>query len=222
MVEFFKEIFSHIHKSNEEKMKLPIFPTLVISFLVHFFWIYWKPISIFILSDKEIIQRITIIEENVTNINSQMHFPFLWSIGFAVFMTLIYTLLMPWVQVRINKFILKNEQQNRSILAVNELEQAKRKIEHEQELKNYRELKNSNMTYESFLRQLEDKEKQISDLLIRNQKLLKEKQDEAERFTNEIESLRQSIRNNVVFLKNFSNKNLSNQNQEDVIPPWEQ
>ena len=82
-----KELLSNFLKAQEEKIKIPTFITFLIALFVSKIWIYWKPISIFLLSTKEIEDRISKIEKAISLVEENFSIsPFWLSILFAFVM----------------------------------------------------------------------------------------------------------------------------------------
>lgn len=77
-METIKKLLSNFLKAQEEKIKTPIFITFLIVLLVFKIWIYWKPISIFLLSTQEIESRIKAIDMEISLIEKKFqHFSLL-------------------------------------------------------------------------------------------------------------------------------------------------
>ena len=129
-METIKELLSNFLKAQEEKIKTPIFITFFIAFLVFKIWIYWKPISIFLLSTKAIEERISAIDEQINFIEQNLSAHPLWlSFLFALVITLIYTILFPLIQLGVNVILSWVKKKNFNIKANIETEIRKRKIE---------------------------------------------------------------------------------------------
>ena len=89
-----KDFLSNFLKSQEEKIKLPTFFTFLIAFLVFKIWIYWKPISIFLLSKEDIETRIIKIDNQINLIEKNFSISSWWqSILFSIFIGASFSLL---------------------------------------------------------------------------------------------------------------------------------
>lgn len=165
-METIKELLSNFLKAQEEKIKTPIFITFLIALLVFKIWIYWKPISIFLLSTQEIESRIKAIDVEISLIEKNFSIsPFWLSFLFASAITIIYTILFPLIQLSVNAILSWVKKKNFNIKADIETEIRKRKIEIEKTEQQFRDLQNKNATDRSLNDQLRDKDSQISDLL---------------------------------------------------------
>ena len=77
-METMKELLSNFLKAQEEKIKTPTFITFLIALFVSKIWIYWKPISIFLLSTTEIEGRISKIDKAISLVEKKFqHFSIL-------------------------------------------------------------------------------------------------------------------------------------------------
>ena len=165
-METIKELLSNFLKVQEEKIKTPTFITFFIAFLVFKIWIYWKPISIFLLSTKTIEERILVIDNKINLIEQNFSTHPLWlSFLFALAITIIYTILFPLIQLGVNVILSWVKMKNFNIKADIETEIRKRKIEIEKTEQKFRDLQNKNATDRSLNDQLRDKDSQINDLL---------------------------------------------------------
>ncbi|HHX2530760.1 hypothetical protein ACTHSP_07070 [Neisseria sp. P0001.S005] len=175
-----KELLSNFLKAQEEKIKIPTFITFLIALLVSKIWIYWKPISIFLLSTKEIESRIKVIDVEISLVEKNFSIspfglsispfglsisPFGLSILFAFVITIIYAILFPLIQLFVNKILSWVKKKNFNIKADIEREIRKRKIEIEKEERKVRDLQNQNAIDRSLNEQLRDKDDQINNLL---------------------------------------------------------
>ena len=161
-----KELLSNFLKAQEEKIKIPTFITFLIALLVSKIWIYWKPISIFLLSTTEIESRISKIDKAISLVEKNFSIsPFWLSILFAFVITIIYAILFPLVQLGVNRILSWIRKENFNIQADLETEIRKRKIEIEKEERKVRDLQNKNATDRSLNDQLRDKDDQINGLL---------------------------------------------------------
>ena len=75
-----KDIFLSIFKSSEERLKNPFIGTFVLSFIA----LNWKAISVFILSDQKIEERINYVTNNYSNLLNLLLFPTLFSVFYLV------------------------------------------------------------------------------------------------------------------------------------------
>lgn len=165
-METMKELLSNFLKAQEEKIKIPTFITFLIALLVSKIWIYWKPISIFLLSTKAIECRIKAIDREISFIENNLSIsPFWLSILFAFVITIIYAILFPLIQLFVNKILSWIKKKNFNIKANIEIEIRKRKIEIEKEERKVRDLQNQNATDRSLNDQLRDKDDLITNLL---------------------------------------------------------
>ena len=161
-----KELLSNFLKAQEEKIKIPTFITFLIALFVSKIWIYWKPISIFLLSTREIEDRISKIEDAISLVEKNFSIsPFWLSILFAFVITIIYTILFPPIQLSVNRILSWIRKENFNIQADIEFEIRKRKIEIEIAEQQFRDLQNKNATDRSLNDQLRDKDSQINNLL---------------------------------------------------------
>lgn len=165
-METMKELLSNFLKAQEEKIKIPTFITFLIALLVSKIWIYWKPISIFLLSTKAIECRIKAIDREISFIENNLSIsPFWLSFLFASVITIIYTILFPFIQLGVNAILSWVKKKNFNIKADIETEIRKRKIEIEKTEQQFRDLQNENATDRSLKDQLRDKDSQINNLL---------------------------------------------------------
>ena len=165
-MEMLKDFLSNFLKSQEEKIKLPTFFTFLIAFLVFKIWIYWKPISIFLLSKEDIETRIIKIDNQINLIEKNFSISSWWqSILFSIFITTIYTILFPYIQLKVNYIISSFKKKNFNIQAEFESECGKIKLKREIEEREYRNLQNQNTTDRSFADQLRDRDDELRNLL---------------------------------------------------------
>ncbi|WP_232445014.1 hypothetical protein [Neisseria flavescens] len=161
-----KELLSNFLKAQEEKIKIPTFITFLIALLVSKIWIYWKPISIFLLSTKAIECRIKAIDREISFIENNLSIsPFWLSFLFALAITISYTILFPFIQLGVNAILSWVKKKNFNIKADIETEIRKRKIEIEKVERKVRDLQNKNAIDRSLNDQLRDKDDQINNLL---------------------------------------------------------
>ena len=166
IMEMLKDFLSNFLKSQEEKIKLPTFFTFLIAFLVFKIWIYWKPISIFLLSKEDIETRIIKIDNQINLIEKNFSISSWWqSILFSIFITTIYTILFPYIQLKVNYIISSFKKKNFNIQAEFESECGKIKLKREIEEREYRNLQNQNTTDRSFADQLRDRDDELRNLL---------------------------------------------------------
>lgn len=190
-METIKELLSNFLKAQEEKIKTPTFITFFIAFLVFKIWIYWKPISIFLLSTKTIEERILAIDNQINFIEQNFSAHPLWlSFLFALVITLIYTILFPLIQLGVNVILSWVKKKNFNIKANIETEIRKRKIEIEKTEQKFRDLQNKNATDRSLNDQLRDKDSQINNLLEEMNRISKN-------HNNQIDSLKEIHSNEV-------------------------
>lgn len=165
-MEMLKEFLSNFLKAQEEKIKLPTFVTFLIAFLVFKIWIYWKPISIFLLSKQDIETRIIKIDNQINLIEKNFSISSWWqSILFSIFITTIYMILFPYIQLKVNYIISSFKKKNFNIQAEFESECRKIKLKREIEEREYRNLQNQNTTDRSFADQLRDRDDELRNLL---------------------------------------------------------
>lgn len=79
-----KEFISNLFKVSNERLKNP----LIFSFLLSWLAFNWRPIFILLLSDKKIEDRISYISEHFNEIEFNLFYPLIFSIG--------YVLLLPY------------------------------------------------------------------------------------------------------------------------------
>lgn len=79
-----KEFISNLFKVSNERLKNP----LIFSFLLSWLAFNWRPIFTLLLSDKKIEDRISYISENFNEIQFNLYYPLIFSIG--------YVLLLPY------------------------------------------------------------------------------------------------------------------------------
>ncbi len=186
-----KELLSNFLKAQEEKIKIPTFITFLIALFVSKIWIYWKPISIFLLSTKEIEDRISKIEKAISLVEENFSIsPFWLSILFAFVITIIYAILFPLIQLGVNRILSWIRKENFNIQADIETEIRKRKIEIEKTEQKFRDLQNKNATDRSLNDQLRDKDSQINNLLEEMNRISKN-------HNNQIDSLKEIHSNEV-------------------------
>lgn len=190
-METIKELLSNFLKAQEEKIKTPTFITFLIALLVFKIWIYWKPISIFLLSTQEIECRIKAIDVEISLIEKNFSIsPFWLSFLFALAITIIYTILFPLIQLGVNVILSWVKKKNFNIKAGIETEIRKRKIEIEKTEQQFRDLQNKNATDRSLNDQLRDKDSQIKNLLGEMNRISKN-------YNNQIDSLKEIHSNEV-------------------------
>ena len=190
-METIKELLSNFLKAQEEKIKTPTFITFFIAFLVFKIWIYWKPISIFLLSTKAIEERILAIDNQINLIEQNFSTHPLWLIFlFALAITIIYAILFPLIQLGVNHILSWIRKENFNIQADIETEIRKIKIKIEIAEQKFRDLQNKNATDRSLNDQLRDKDNHINDLLGEMRRI-------SENHNNQIDSLKEIHSNEV-------------------------
>lgn len=190
-METMKELLSNFLKAQEEKIKTPTFITFLIALFVSKIWIYWKPISIFLLSTTEIEGRISKIDKAISLVEKNFSIsPFWLSILFAFVITIIYAILFPLIQLGVNRILSWIRKENFNIQADIETEIRKRKIEIEIAEQKFRDLQNKNATDRSLNDQLRDKDNHINDLLGEMRRI-------SENHNNQIDSLKEIHSNEV-------------------------
>lgn len=226
-METIKELLSNFLKAQEEKIKTPIFITFFIAFLVFKIWIYWKPISIFLLSTKAIEERILAIDKQINFIEQNFSAHPLWlSFLFALVITLIYTILFPLIQLGVNVILSWVKKKNFNIKADIETEIRKRKIEIEKTEQELRNLKNQNATNRNLNEQLRDKDDQIDNLLEEMKKISKNSNNKIDNLkeihSNETRSIREDYQSKIEQLNNTiselkdNNESIVRQLNEDL------
>lgn len=166
-----KELFASLQKSNEEKLKSPIFISFIISLSASLLIIYWRPISIFFLSPDRIETRIETINKQIQLITTGQ---LIWALFISALLSVLYTLGIPFIQKFINNLLhplQKNALDNSSEL---ELYKITGKINLEFAEKALREQKNKNIEERNYEFQIESLQEKINDLLIKNAKLIEE------------------------------------------------
>lgn len=205
-METIKELLSNFLKVQEEKIKTPTFITFFIAFLVFKIWIYWKPISIFLLSTKTIEERILVIDNKINLIEQNFSTHPLWlSFLFALAITIIYTILFPLIQLGVNVILSWVKKKNFNIKADIETEIRKRKIEIEKTEQKFRDLQNKNATDRSLNDQLRDKDSQINNLLEEMNRISKNHNNQIDRLkeihSNEVGSIHADYERKIEDLK---------------------
>jgi len=217
IMETIKNLLSNFLKAQEEKIKLPTFITFLIAFLVFKIWLYWKPISIFLLSTTKIEDRIKTIDAEINLIekNFSAH-PFWLAIFFSIAIAGIYTIIFPYIQLYVDKLLSSIKKEHFDILAELETEKRKRNIKIEKEEQEYRDLQNKNANdkiLEEKLRkkdeQILSKDNQILDLL---DKISKTQED----FNNQINELDTIHNNEIENIHRNYKKKIEQLNQEKV------
>lgn len=84
-----KEVLLSIFKASEDRLKNPVFGTFFLSFIAF----NWKPVSIFLLSDCQIEERIVLISNNYSAVQTLLLYPLLTVI--------FYNMILPYVMVLI-------------------------------------------------------------------------------------------------------------------------
>lgn len=214
-METIKNLLSNFLKAQEEKIKLPTFITFLIAFLVFKIWIYWKPISIFLLSTTKIEERIKTIDEEINLIekNFSTH-PFWLAIFFSIIIAGIYTIIFPYIQLHVDKLLSSIKKEHFDIFAELETAKRKRNIKIEKEEQEYRDLQNKNANdkiLEEKLRKKDEqilfKDNQILDLL---DKISKSQED----FNNQINELDRIHNNEIENIHHNYKKKIEQLNQE--------
>jgi hypothetical protein len=75
-----KDIIMSIFKTSEERLKNPFIGTFILSFIA----LNWKPISVFLLSNQKIEERVIYVTDNYSNIFNILLYPLLISIFYLV------------------------------------------------------------------------------------------------------------------------------------------
>ena len=226
-METIKELLSNFLKAQEEKIKTPTFITFFIAFLVFKIWIYWKPISIFLLSTKAIEERILAIDNKINLIEQNFSNHPLWlSILFALAITISYTILFPLIQLGVNVILSWVKKKNFNIKADIETEIRKRKIEIEKTEQELRNLKNQNATNRNLNEQLRGKDDQIDNLLEEMKKISKNSNNKIDNLkeihSNETRSIREDYQSKIEQLNNTiselkdNNESIVRQLNEDL------
>ena len=207
-MEMLKDFLSNFLKSQEEKIKLPTFVTFLIAFLVFKIWIYWKPISIFLLSKEDIETRIIKIDNQINLIEKNFSISSWWqSILFSIFITTIYTILFPYIQLKVNYIISSFKKKNFNIQAEFESECGKIKLKREIEEREYRNLQNQNTTDRSFADQLRDRDDELRNLLAEMGRLSKN-------YNNRIEEMNKLHSDEIGSIHSDYQKKIENLNKE--------
>ena len=208
IMEMLKDFLSNFLKSQEEKIKLPTFFTFLIAFLVFKIWIYWKPISIFLLSKEDIETRIIKIDNQINLIEKNFSISSWWqSILFSIFITTIYTILFPYIQLKVNYIISSFKKKNFNIQAEFESECGKIKLKREIEEREYRNLQNQNTTDRSFADQLRDRDDELRNLLEEMSRLSKN-------YNNRIEEMNKLHSDEIGSIHSDYQKKIENLNKE--------
>ncbi|MGY5235528.1 MULTISPECIES: hypothetical protein [unclassified Neisseria] len=208
IMEMLKDFLSNFLKSQEEKIKLPTFFTFLIAFLVFKIWIYWKPISIFLLSKEDIETRIIKIDNQINLIEKNFSISSWWqSILFSIFITTIYTILFPYIQLKVNYIISSFKKKNFNIQAEFESECGKIKLKREIEEREYRNLQNQNTTDRSFADQLRDRDDELRNLLAEMGRLSKN-------YNNRIEEMNKLHSDEIGSIHSDYQKKIENLNKE--------
>ena len=208
IMEMLKDFLSNFLKSQEEKIKLPTFVTFLIAFLVFKIWIYWKPISIFLLSKEDIETRIIKIDNQINLIEKNFSISSWWqSILFSIFITTIYTILFPYIQLKVNYIISSFKKKNFNIQAEFESECGKIKLKREIEEREYRNLQNQNTTDRSFADQLRDRDDELRNLLAEMGRLSKN-------YNNRIEEMNKLHSDEIGSIHSDYQKKIENLNKE--------
>lgn len=79
-----KEFISNLFKASNERLKNP----LIFSFILSWIAFNWRPVFTLLLSDKKIEDRISYISDNFNEIQYNLYYPLIFSIG--------YVLLLPY------------------------------------------------------------------------------------------------------------------------------
>lgn len=207
-MEILKEFLSNFLKAQEEKIKLPTFVTFLIAFLVFKIWIYWKPISIFLLSKQDIETRIIRIDNQINLIEKNFSISSWWqSILFSIFITTIYMILFPYIQLKVNYIISSFKKKNFNIQAEFESECRKIKLKREIEEREYRNLQNQNTTDRSFADQLRDRDDELRNLLEEMSRLSKN-------YNNRIEEMNKLHSDEIGSIHSDYQKKIENLNKE--------
>lgn len=208
IMEMLKDFLSNFLKSQEEKIKLPTFVTFLIAFLVFKIWIYWKPISIFLLSKQDIETRIIKIDNQINLIEKNFIISSWWqSILFSIFITTIYMILFPYIQLKVNYIISSFKKKNFNIQAEFESECRKIKLKREIEEREYRNLQNQNTTDRSFADQLRDRDDELRNLLEEMSRLSKN-------YNNRIEEMNKLHSDEIGSIHSDYQKKIENLNKE--------
>lgn len=209
-MEMLKDFLSNFLKSQEEKIKLPTFVTFLIAFLVFKIWIYWKPISIFLLSKEDIETRIIKIDNQINLIEKISVFLLggkVFYFLFSIFITTIYTILFPYIQLKVNYIISSFKKKNFNIQAEFESECGKIKLKREIEEREYRNLQNQNTTDRSFADQLRDRDDELRNLLAEMGRLSKN-------YNNRIEEMNKLHSDEIGSIHSDYQKKIENLNKE--------
>ena len=207
-MEMLKEFLSNFLKAQEEKIKLPTFVTFLIAFLVFKIWIYWKPISIFLFSKKDIETRIVKIDNQINLIEKSFSISSWWqSILFSIFITIIYMILFPYIQLKVNYIISLFKKKNFNIQAEFDSECRKIKLKREIEEREYRNLQNQNTTDRSFADQLRDRDDELRNLL-------EEMSRRSKNYNNRIEEMNKLHSDEIGSIHSDYQKKIENLNKE--------
>lgn len=161
-------------------------------------WIYWKPISIFLLSKQDIETRIIKIDNQINLIEKNFIISSWWqSILFSIFITTIYMILFPYMQLKVNYIISSFKKKNFNIQAEFESECRKIKLKREIEEREYR----------SFADQLRDRDDELRNLLEEMSRLSKN-------YNNRIEEMNKLHSDEIGSIHSDYQKKIENLNKE--------
>ncbi|MEE9363820.1 MAG: hypothetical protein V3U92_14560 [Cellulophaga sp.] len=156
-----KEFISNFFKVSNERLKNP----LLFSFLFSWIAFNWRPIFTLLLSDKVIENRINYITENFSEIQYNLYYPLVFSIG--------YVLLLPyftWLIEFLVQFAKNGRKQNlvnEQILDLKDKQKiAKEEFKYEQEKAGNAEISQLNLKIQKLVSTNEEKDKLIESIRI--------------------------------------------------------
>jgi len=148
-----------LFEESKNRVKNPIIGTFILSWIV----LNWKAISVFFLSDIEIISRVKYIDENYLDTETSLVIPLI--------LTFIYIVVLPYLILIFNWLLKKANQKRKENHIIEKLEEyeSKHKIAREevklQEIKtDFKEKKELNLKIKTLQAKLDSKDEQIGEL----------------------------------------------------------
>lgn len=170
MVKTLLDIFKESRDASKERLKLSIVP-IYLTILAFF---YWKPISIYLFSNKDIEQKIKEIEKIYVGYES---IDFIWNLLYVLLISLISSLLFPTLMLLVD-FLLKRPNNERKLIKNNS-----KNIDREEELKitshkyELNKILSGNKEVEDYNKSIEDLKKSYEDR-IKNIELIGKQKDD--------------------------------------------
>ena len=156
-----KEFITNLFKVSNERLKNP----LIFSFLLYWLAFNWRPIFTLLLSDKKIEDRISYISENFNEIQFNLYYPLIFSIG--------YVLLLPyftWLIENLVQFAKIRRKRNLSREQLSDLRDkqklAREEFKYEQEKAGNAEMSQLNSNIQELTKNNTEKDKIIERLKI--------------------------------------------------------